>query len=181
MERRKNVQEELNQSGSKTDSWSGSCKYSRGVKRQKVPQRGLGVAQLEKIRIEEQQKKVAGATQPLLSANSDNFPPTPSYKINGNTPIPLQAPSTSLTLLSSAFRPPTLVPNLEKAPSVPVSGYPNFPILWNPSGYNLERENLPYELHPIFPVPQLIQRIQPYQQPYSLVSLPTVLFFFFFI
>lgn len=174
MEGRKNVQEELNQSGSNTDSWSGSFKYSRGVKRQKVPQRGLGVAQLEKIRIEEQQKKVAGYTRSLLSANSDNFPPTPTYKINGNTPIssiPLQAPSASdLTLLSSAFRPPTLVPNLETAPSIPVAGYPNFPVLWNPSGYNLERENLPYELNPIFPVPQLMQRTQLYQQPSSLAN-----------
>ncbi|KAI3942901.1 hypothetical protein MKW92_051462 [Papaver armeniacum] len=53
-----------------SNSNSGGGKISKKVKTKKIPQRGLGVAQLEKIRLEEQQKKDTSVfVPPLLPQN----------------------------------------------------------------------------------------------------------------
>lgn len=63
---------------------------SRNVKQKKVPQRGLGVAQLEKIRLEEQIKREREAATlqcPSLSLSPPNFhfrsPPSVPIRIYG--------------------------------------------------------------------------------------------------
>ncbi|KAK4420400.1 hypothetical protein Salat_1990300 [Sesamum alatum] len=48
----------------------GGSSRSKTVKQRKVPQRGLGVAQLEKIRLEEQQKKESLQVANILAKNS---------------------------------------------------------------------------------------------------------------
>ncbi|XP_057766449.1 uncharacterized protein LOC130986914 [Salvia miltiorrhiza] len=68
---------------------------SRNVKQKKIPQRGLGVAQLEKIRVEEQRKKetanalpnnaIASATDATLSPSPVNFrSPSLPVQMNGS-------------------------------------------------------------------------------------------------
>ncbi|ONI12553.1 hypothetical protein PRUPE_4G171200 [Prunus persica] len=96
---------------------------SKKTKQKKVPQRGLGVAQLEKIRLEDQQKKAAAAV--ILSTPSSLSSPTKStssscpsvpirhfYHSNHNQPpssIPFPSlPSLDLPSPNSIFRPPLI-------------------------------------------------------------------------
>lgn len=96
---------------------------SKKTKPKKVPQRGLGVAQLEKIRLEDQQKKAAAAV--ILSTPSSLSSPTKStssscpsvpirhfYHSNHNQPpssIPFPSlPSLDLPSPNSIFRPPLI-------------------------------------------------------------------------
>ncbi|KAL7218331.1 hypothetical protein ACSBR2_011574 [Camellia fascicularis] len=53
------AQEEHNHRCSNSSSGGGGNRSSKKLKQKKVPQRGLGVAQLEKIRLEEKEKKDA--------------------------------------------------------------------------------------------------------------------------
>ncbi|KAK7401786.1 hypothetical protein VNO78_13555 [Psophocarpus tetragonolobus] len=68
---------------------------SKKSKQKKVPQRGLGVAQLEKIRLEEQQKRDAAAILPSPSALSSTKPSYMPLPIK-NFPDSNQSPSTTL-------------------------------------------------------------------------------------
>ncbi|XVE80047.1 hypothetical protein DITRI_Ditri14bG0107800 [Diplodiscus trichospermus] len=61
---------------------------SKKKRPKKVPQRGLGVAQLEKIRIEEQQKKDAAVAAILPSPSSVISPPTTHHK-SSYLPLPI--------------------------------------------------------------------------------------------
>ncbi|KAG8386382.1 hypothetical protein BUALT_Bualt03G0143000 [Buddleja alternifolia] len=64
-------------------------------KQKKVPQRGLGVAQLEKIRLEEQRKKDALQAANVLAKNaiqSTNFRPSISPSLN-SVPLPPSSPT----------------------------------------------------------------------------------------
>lgn len=70
------AQEERNQRGSTGCSGSGGGnvlgvnKSSKKQKQNKIPQRGLGVAQLEKIRIEGLKKKEAAAAAAMAAASA---------------------------------------------------------------------------------------------------------------
>ncbi|KAF5948651.1 hypothetical protein HYC85_014608 [Camellia sinensis] len=166
-----------------------SCRSSKKLKQKKVPQRGLGVAQLEKIRLEEQQKKDA-TIQAVQCATNFRHNPSPSL-------IPLPPPSPSdLASPNSIFRPNSSIPSIDvlHPNSVPFSkpssngsggemmGWPtipgpaegNWPKLWN-GDCNLEGENhhgfafmsnlnLPYESNPICPPQNVMQRTQQFQQ-----------------
>lgn len=99
-------------------------RYSKKQRPKKVPQRGLGVAQLEKIRIEEQQKKDAGilpSQSPVVNVNCHHHHHKPSASSSSTSPscfplpIPTFLPSNqSCSSLASAdisppnsmFRPP---------------------------------------------------------------------------
>lgn len=68
---------------------------SKKSKQKKVPQRGLGVAQLEKIRLEEQQKRDApplSPSQTALSSTKPSYLPLPLKNFHDSNP----SPSTSL-------------------------------------------------------------------------------------
>ncbi|XP_075479072.1 uncharacterized protein LOC142519932 [Primulina tabacum] len=81
----------------------GSNSRSKKDKLKKVPQRGLGVAQLEKMRLEEQEKKDSVE----ISNFRPPFPPSPNS-------IPLPSPSqTNLASPNALFRHTPLVSNSE--------------------------------------------------------------------
>ncbi|KAH8518857.1 hypothetical protein H0E87_000642 [Populus deltoides] len=159
---------------------------SRKHKQKKVPQRGLGVAQLEKIRLEEQQKNDVSVNLPSPAPISQIKPS------NLSMPIPnvYESRSTSTPFLpdlsspNSMFRPQNIelinpnstIPSENSVgwQSAAVQGQTNMPKMWNSSDYNLEKENcgvdpalafrsnlnLPYESNPIWPLPSLMQRAQ---------------------
>lgn len=126
------------------------------AKQRKVPQRGLGVAQLEKIRLEEQEKRDVNGT-PISSSSSstkssylNNFhhsssttttplpsrpPPPPEFR----PPLPLQYMDVKL---------PSTVPlgGFEAGwPSVSLSGHGNLPKLWNSHEFDFENDTLGVE------------------------------------
>ncbi|XVF18733.1 hypothetical protein REPUB_Repub11eG0048500 [Reevesia pubescens] len=95
--------------------------FGRSSKKQrpkKVPQRGLGVAQLEKIRIEEQQKKDAAVAvisppntqhkSPYLSLPIPNFHPS-----NQSCSSSISFPAADVSRPNSIFRPPLSVQNID--------------------------------------------------------------------
>ncbi|KAK8519970.1 hypothetical protein V6N12_003936 [Hibiscus sabdariffa] len=137
----------------------------------KVPQRGLGVAQLEKIRIEEEQQK----KDDVVSSS-----PTVCHKAPHHS---LPVPSFHLSNQSSSYASsiPFCVQNIGTVSSgntVPFTGggavVPDN--LQSSYGYNIEKEcssgldpglifktnlsHLPYESDPIWPLPSLMQRAQ---------------------
>ncbi|XP_042501311.1 uncharacterized protein LOC122079124 [Macadamia integrifolia] len=80
---------------------SGGGRSSKKLKQKKIPQRGLGVAQLEKIRLEEQQKKDATAD---MSSPSFVLPiPLPQHQ-HSSSSSPFPATPTDLSSTSSVFR-----------------------------------------------------------------------------
>jgi len=73
----------------------GLVRSSKKSKQKKVPQRGLGVAQLEKIRLEEQQKRDAPPLSPsptALSSTKPSYLPLPIKNFHDSN----QSPSTTL-------------------------------------------------------------------------------------
>lgn len=112
-------------------------------KPRKVPQRGLGVAQLEKIRLEEQQKNNAAAAifsspSPLSPTKSSSYLPLPipgfrqSNRSSSSSsfpsfPSPPPPPPVNLSSPSSMFGPPLPVPNMavKDAFTVPLVGQAN--------------------------------------------------------
>ncbi|XP_057726474.1 protein SPEAR2-like [Arachis stenosperma] len=75
-----------NGNGSGGGGGGGGGRPSKKAKQKKVPQRGLGVAQLEKIRMEELQKKNA---VPILSPQQDSVASTPIQNFHhSNQPPP---------------------------------------------------------------------------------------------
>ncbi|XP_022139687.1 uncharacterized protein LOC111010534 isoform X2 [Momordica charantia] len=183
-------------------------------KTKKVPQRGLGVAQLEKIRLEEQQKNDAAAAifsspSPLSPTKSSSYLslPVPSFRQSNQSSSSSSFPSPPLVNLSSSssmFGPPLPVLNMDVRDSFTVplvdqaksggseTGLSAVTIMeqgnalkWQSScEYYLEKENygvdpgqafrsnfnLPYEVNPAWPSPELLQRAQQYQSPSPMVN-----------
>ncbi|KAI3441492.1 uncharacterized protein J3R85_002076 [Psidium guajava] len=113
--------------GNITIGSNNSIRSSKKQKQKKAPQRGLGVAQLEKIRIEEQQKRDAAAIFPSSATISQGgcYLPAPltNYHVQGD-----------LSPTNSIFRPvaPQPVQNFE----VPSAGA--FPLVNRARGCGLE-------------------------------------------
>lgn len=114
--------------GNITIGSNNSIRSSKKHKQKKAPQRGLGVAQLEKIRIEEQQKRDATTifpSQATISRSGSCFLPAPltNYHVQGDFMPP-----------NSIFRPvpPHPVQNVE----VPSAGA--FPLVNRARGCGLE-------------------------------------------
>ncbi|CAK7350087.1 unnamed protein product [Dovyalis caffra] len=167
---------------------------SRKQKQKKVPQRGLGVAQLEKIRLEEQQKKdrvsINLPSPPTSQTKPSNFSvPVPNYESRSSSiPYPPDLSSSNSMFRSQNIE--LINPNstIPLANSVgwqsAVQGPKNVPKMWNSSDYNLEKENcgvdsglafrsslnLHYESNPIWPLPSLMQRAQQHRQHSSSCS-----------
>ncbi|KAI9403126.1 hypothetical protein POPTR_001G375600v4 [Populus trichocarpa] len=131
---------------------------SRKHKQKKVPQRGLGVAQLEKIRLEEQQKNDVSVNLPSPASISQIKPSNRKIRYL-SMPIPnvYESRSTSIPYLpdlsspNSMFRPQNIelinsnstIPSENSVgwQSAAVQGQKNVPKMWNSSDYNLEKEN----------------------------------------
>lgn len=133
---------------------------SKKKKPKKVPQRGFGVAQLEKIRLEEQQKKdaaIASSSANMLPTKSSSLPlPTPNFhpstQSSSPSAIPFLADISSPTLV---FRPsssslqiidilnPNTVPltNPVGWSTASLEGQENVHKLWNSSEFNIEKES----------------------------------------
>lgn len=164
---------------------SSGGRSSKRLKQKKVPQRGLGVAQLEKIRLEEQQKKEAVVN-------------------NVMTPNPFISPSNSSSCLGGEchiFRPvvsPSPIPFLPRPPPPPPPPIPppvaeievlhpdQVPKLWNGAyhvkgerrriehqgfGFRPNEPQHPYESRPRdLPLPTSMQRSQHFRpHPSSMV------------
>ncbi|KAL2496457.1 uncharacterized protein Fot_40214 [Forsythia ovata] len=138
---------------------------SKKVKQKKVPQRGLGVAQLEKIRLEEQQKKDAALQAANLLAKSIVSPRETNFRSNlspSSNSIPLSPPSPNdLPSPNSSYNLPQSIPNIEflhpnslqfskplnvgggeiGLAAISGAGHGSWPRLWN-GEYNLEGRDL---------------------------------------
>lgn len=163
------VQEDENQMCSNNSSSIGGCgsrstSSSKKLKQKKVPQRGLGVAQLEKIRIEEQQKKGSSNTTNISSpTHSPSLPtaPFPNYSHNkqSKSSIPFRPLSPSSNPIFRSCSIPDIenfhlgsVPPLNNPsngggfdvgwPLIPTNCNVNvtFPMFWNPYEFSHDRK-----------------------------------------
>ncbi|XP_010277720.1 PREDICTED: uncharacterized protein LOC104612101 [Nelumbo nucifera] len=115
------VQEEQYQRWCSNSSSGGGGSGSRSTKKlkqKKIPQRGLGVAQLEKIRLEEQQKKDAASVAVVPSSPCIVIPLPPHNPYHSQSSVPFPPPPVDLSSSSSLFRP--------VAPSIPISTHDLF-------------------------------------------------------
>lgn len=137
------------------------ARSSKRPKQKKAPQRGLGVAQLEKIRLEEQQKKDAIlSSPPAVSPTKSSFLslPIPNYHHSNPslTSITFHSPSPAhLSSLDLMIIPPHPVQKIDVRNSSAVSsggfeagwsgisvpGYGCLPKLWNAYEYDPEKES----------------------------------------
>lgn len=161
---------------------SSTARSCKKLKQKKIPQRGLGVAQLERIRLEEQQKKdgLSLQTSTLLpSANSI------VYMGNSCLDVPDVALN-DLQLPNSIPRQRGLILNSDathldsSSVSLSNNAASNWGKIWN-SEYNRNVEsqkfdyhslaihsngNLPYETKtPVWPFPGIVHRSEQYQHP----------------
>lgn len=196
------AQQEQNQKYSNSSS-VGVARSSKKFKQNKVPQRGLGVAQLEKIRLEEQQKrdtvfKVANViispsnSSPCLASPTDH--PSSDNKIRQASIIPASIgvvrPNSFSKLVSN---------NGDECgmgfQGITSAGRSSWPSLWNDE-YNLEGDinyksdhqvlnasrssvNLPCEnKNPVWPLSGVMPRSQSFHEacPTSVVSYVKLLF-----
>ncbi|KAF9588688.1 hypothetical protein IFM89_014564 [Coptis chinensis] len=94
--------EEKQQKCSTSSGGGGGSRVSKKPKPKKIPQRGLGVEQLEKIRIEEQHKNNPAASAANLGSSSFPFAPHSQHRNQSSSSIPFhQQSSTELR----SFRP----------------------------------------------------------------------------
>lgn len=175
---------------------SSSSKSSKRLKGKKVPQRGLGVAQLEKIRLEEQQKKDGSISPPFSflspSHSSLNFRQNPSPSL-----VPLLPSPSPTDLFSPVVRQDCSIPSIDFLhpnafslskpsdgdggeigwPLVPGLGQGYLPNFWN-GNYNLEEENqnvkLSFESKPVWAPQIVMQRAHQIQQQPPSTSLSMV-------
>ncbi|KAL6196590.1 hypothetical protein ACLB2K_032204 [Fragaria x ananassa] len=173
------VEEKTQQCTSPTGGFGRSSNSKKTNKQKKVPQRGLGVAQLEKIRLEEQQKKAASVlSSPAPTPASNSLPsPTKSSPCVPN-PAPIRhyqppssisfpsLPSLDLPSPNSIFRPPnaevvrkqqnsvSAVPLPNNGFEIPGHGNVVVPNFWNPNceynGADLNKESSSGILDPGF-------------------------------
>ncbi|CAL5393531.1 unnamed protein product [Camellia sinensis] len=133
------AQEEHNHRCSNSSSGGGGNRSSKKLKQKKVPQRGLGVAQLEETRLEEQQKKdVLLLSNSLLSPINSSCLAVQSQRTSNFWHNPSQTDLSSPNLI---FRPAPSIPNvdvlhpnyvpLSKPSNVSGLGQGNWPKLWN--------------------------------------------------
>ncbi|KAF8409002.1 hypothetical protein HHK36_005073 [Tetracentron sinense] len=192
------VLEEEHQKCSNSSSGVGG-RLSKKLKQKKIPQRGLGVAQLEKIRLEEQQKKDP-AQFPV--------PCTHHYHQSSSSSTPFPPPcTTNQSSSNSLFRPTPSVSNFDlfnpQTPTNPLGsiggggggdasvmgmsgmnlpGHSYIPTMWNPLDFNRDgdgtkmdpglvyRPHLPIYSNPISTLPAVMQRNQYQYQPPSMVN-----------
>ncbi|KAI3716229.1 hypothetical protein L6452_23428 [Arctium lappa] len=128
--------------GSGGGGGGGGHRSSKKLKHKKVPQRGMGVAQLEKIISEEQQKKDVGVLTPNSIISPTNSSSNLANKVPNFRPPPICSSSIPL--------PPPLPPNhhplISKSDALnPISGMGgggggNWCRLWSDGDYSFEGE-----------------------------------------
>ncbi|XP_043698575.1 uncharacterized protein LOC122649468 [Telopea speciosissima] len=93
---------------------NGGGRSAKKLKQKKIPQRGLGVAQLEKIRLEEQQQKgvAAGVSSPCFVIPLPP-PPPPHHQSSSSSPFPTSSIDLSSTTSLFGSPPPGPSPTLD--------------------------------------------------------------------
>ena len=160
------AQEDQNQTQKCGNSTGNFGRSSKKQKPKKIPQRGLGVAQLEKIRLEEQHKKDAVVATKSSCSSYLPLPTVPNFHLC-NQPI------SSIPVFSSNspadFRPP--IPNLNHC------DFENESCLMDPGLAFRSSMNAPCEFSPIWHIPNWEQKRQQYQQTCS--SMVRYIYFLF--
>ncbi|RWW21115.1 hypothetical protein GW17_00014751 [Ensete ventricosum] len=127
--------DELTEVGVVVVPGDGGVRTGKKNKQKKIPQRGLGVAQLEKLRLEEQQKKAAAA-----AASSSSDPSTQGFGLPPPPPPPQQQPYFPLAATGEGVVRPrvalvvpvsSLPVVLSTSPPRPVVQDTSNPVLWN--------------------------------------------------
>ncbi|XP_058095698.1 uncharacterized protein LOC131241075 isoform X2 [Magnolia sinica] len=156
-----------------------SCKK---LKQKKIPQRGLGVAQLEKIRLEELQKKdaaAAAAGSPHFLVPLPHHPPCLSDLPSPNSIFKTSVPFSNLDLIGPPPVPPYACDGGGSGGGRGGHGF--LPVAWNGLDADKARKldhgfqfhpHLPEEVHPILRYSAVLQRNQQ-QQPSLLASAST--------
>ncbi|KAL9297945.1 hypothetical protein ACSQ67_023841 [Phaseolus vulgaris] len=163
-----------NDGGGAGGSRKGAGRPCKKPKPKKVPQRGLGVAQLEKIRLEEEEKEKAAAAAATSAIGSSNNSPCDLRLQFANFPhtnhpsSPNSLPSSTVSLANSGGSEACLH-------GVPPQGHVGGPHLWTPHNFEIENKNLrmdpkltlsstlPSESNPISPSFNWVQRTQQQQ------------------
>lgn len=181
MEDWKNAQED--QTHKCIGSNSSSSSSSKKQKEKKVPQRGLGVAQLEKIRLEEQQKKVIALSSSSFSSSSSPSLSLPNYHNFGVDSVPFP----SVSAHNVAVKRPSYdddyfhhhqLANFAYHNACEIPGNSKVPKVWNSCEYYVDKGenspkfnpglalnmNLPREPNPIRHHSGLLQRTQQFDQ-----------------
>nr|XP_018674740.1 PREDICTED: histone-lysine N-methyltransferase 2B-like [Musa acuminata subsp. malaccensis] len=115
----------------------GGLRMGKKNKQKKIPQRGLGVAQLEKLRLEEQQKKGASSSSDP-STQGFGFPPPPPPPPPPQPQQQQQQPYFPLAADEGVMRPRVALvvpvnsyPVISMPPPRPVAQDTSMPVLWN--------------------------------------------------
>ncbi|XP_077228750.1 uncharacterized protein LOC143861743 [Tasmannia lanceolata] len=155
-------------------------------KQKKIPQRGLGVAQLEKIRLEEQKKNASTSLISFPPHSPIPFPPqSPTDLVSSNSLFKSSISISNFELLSPPLPPPPPPP---PPPSPPYSqeiglGFMPPPVLWNPLDFNHDWEGRKFDTfrppfhndsssssNPVWRPPVFLQRKQ---EPYPVMNFST--------
>ncbi|PIA57947.1 hypothetical protein AQUCO_00500104v1 [Aquilegia coerulea] len=131
------AQEENQRCSNNNSSGGGVVRVSKKPKQKKIPQRGLGVAQLEKIRLEEEQKNeaavVGGTGTSIVGSSSSTSPssfvvlPLPKHHniSSSSLPFPSSSSPKELPPFKSNFRPKFEV--FGQSPTIPSCLQPPHP------------------------------------------------------
>ncbi|RDY08068.1 hypothetical protein CR513_07748, partial [Mucuna pruriens] len=143
-------------------------------KEKKVPRRGLGVAQLEKIRLEEEQKNATIIASPTNSPYDLHLQLPNLFHFNQSFSLN-SLPSSTISLANSGG---------SKAGwhNVPLLGHMSRPQLWAPHDFEFEKNfgmdprmtfasSFPFESNPVRSFPNWVQREQQQQQQYPSSSM----------
>ncbi|KAF8411019.1 hypothetical protein HHK36_003558 [Tetracentron sinense] len=174
-------------------SGGGGDRPLKKLKQKKIPQRGLGVAQLEKIRLEEQQKKDTSIAVSLSknehhsSSSSIPFPPPFSSDMcSSNSVFRLDPSIPNFDFFAPSPHLPTSAPTTlfdhtsKPVMMVPRHGY--IPTMWNSCEFNHGGEGSKLDFgfanhphlanysNPISISPAVVQMKQYQQQPSSMVN-----------
>ncbi|URE43469.1 hypothetical protein MUK42_24781 [Musa troglodytarum] len=105
----------------------GGVRMGKKNKQKKIPQRGLGVAQLEKLRLEEQQKKAASSSSdPTTQGFGFPLPPPPPPPY-----FPLATDEGVMRPRVALVVPVNSYPVMSMSPPRPVVQDTSVPVLWN--------------------------------------------------
>ncbi|XP_054815826.1 uncharacterized protein LOC129315796 isoform X2 [Prosopis cineraria] len=163
------------------DDIGGNCsRPCKKPKQKKIPKRGLGVAQLEKIRVKEQQNKDEAPASPAILSSLSSASSSKSPYLTRSIPNFRHYNQPSSSAISFPAGSPLSLQKVDaKASStVIIPGHGTVSKCWSSHENDFEKESfgvepglvfLPHESNSnsIRPLPKWLQRTQPHEQPSS--------------
>lgn len=142
-------------------------KSSRKPKQKKVPQRGLGVAQLERIIIEEQQRKEAEASVSPTKSSSLPLLSIPNFHHSNQLAMACGSPSDFAGLDGDDAKASSTVVSFPNSGKSFETALNSIPVVHGnlPKFCDFEKEFLSCESNPTWLFPNWTQTTQQYQQP----------------